>query len=79
MSVRAWIVLLLVVVIVLLLTPFDEILILAAFAIGGILGVLVLVAIIVLLFAFVFRHTRWGGAIWSRAERQAERIVSKWF
>lgn len=67
----------LVLFVVLLLTPFDEILIAAAFALGGIVGVLVFLALFALLFLFVIRRTRWGGRTWQAAERRVDRYLRR--
>lgn len=79
MSAKKWIALALIVFVVLLLTPLDEAILLAAFAFGGVLAVLVAIALIFLLFLFIFRKTRWGRPIWNRAERKSNALVDRFF
>lgn len=68
---------LLVLVVVLLLTPFDAVLVAAAFAIGGLAGVLVFLLVFALPFLPIIRRTAWDARIRQAAERRVDRYLRR--
>lgn len=75
MTWKKWLAVILVLFVVLLLTPFDEILFAAAFALGGVLAVVVLAIVLILLIFILARRTAWGRGKWAAAERKVDRLL----